>query len=127
VTVSNSNPRPLTPLQQDILECVWEHGPLTADQLRERLATKHRLKDSSIRTLLRRLESQGYLRHSVEGKSYLYEAAESPASAAARTVRNLIHRFWAGSAEKFLVGMVDEKVLSAAQIRQLAKKVEKTK
>ena len=125
VTVSNRNPRPLTPLQQDILESVWEHGPLTADQLRERLATKHRLKDSSIRTLLRRLESQGYLRHSVEGKSYLYEAAESPASAAARNGAEPDPSLLGGvGREVSLVGMVDEKVLSAAQIRQLAKRVE---
>jgi predicted transcriptional regulator len=44
-------------------------------------------------------------------------------SLAARSVRQLIDRFWSGSAEQFLAGMVDEKVLTPAQIRKLAAKV----
>ena len=119
--------RPLTPLQQSILEILWKQGPLTAERVRESLLPKTALKDSSIRTLLRRLEEQGYLRHRMEGKTFVYEASQSPASAAARTVRQLIDRFWAGSAEQFLVGMVDEKVLSAGQISRLAKKVKGVK
>ena len=53
----------------------------------------------------------------------MYQAAASSSSLAARTVRQLIERFWAGSAEQFLVGMVDEKVLSVEQLQRLAKKV----
>jgi predicted transcriptional regulator len=117
----------LTELQQAILESIWKQGSLTADRVRESLLPKHRLKDSSVRTLLRRLENQGYLRHRLDGKTYVYEASESPASSAARTVRHLIERFWHGSAENFLVGMVDEKVLSADQLERLAKKVKGTK
>ena len=123
MTLRNRNAKPLTELQQAILERIWGQGPATAEQVRDSLLPKHPLSDSSVRTLLRRLESQGYLRHRVEGKTFVYEAAESPASSAARTVRHLIERFWAGSAEQFLVGMVDEKVLSAEQLEQLAKKV----
>ena len=123
MTVRNTSRRPLTELQQAILETIWNQGPVTADQVREGLLPKHPLKDSSVRTLLRRLEGQGYLRHRLKGKTYVYEASESPASAAARTVRRLIERFWAGSVEQFLVGMVDEKVLSARQLQRLARRV----
>jgi hypothetical protein len=42
---------------------------------------------------------------------------------AAAAVRRLIDGFWKGSAEQFLTGLVDEKVLSAADLRRLAKKV----
>jgi len=42
-------------------------------------------------------------------------------------VRQLIERFWAGSAEQFVVGMVDEKVLSIEELRRLAKKVKAPK
>jgi BlaI family penicillinase repressor len=123
VTLRNKSKRPLTELQQAILESIWKQGPQTADQVREGLLPNRDLKDSTVRTLLRRLEGQGYLRHRLHGKTYVYEASESPASAAARTVRHLIDRFWAGSAEQFLVGMVDEKVLSAEQLKSLARKV----
>jgi predicted transcriptional regulator len=63
----------------------------------------------------------------VSGQTYLYEAKAPSHSLAARTVRQLIDRFWAGSAEQFVVGMVDENVLSAEQLERLAKKVRNRK
>ncbi len=127
VTDRNEKARPLTELQQAIVDFLWTHGPATGDQVREALLPKHPLKDSSVRTLLRRLEAQGYLSHRASGQSYLYEAKAPSQSLAARTVRQLIDRFWAGSAERFVVGMVEEKMLSAEQLEQLARKVRNRK
>ena len=109
------------------MEFVYSARAATAEQVREALAPAHRLKDSTVRTLLRRLEERGFLTHRVEGKVFVYETAIPPRSLAARTVRQIIERFWAGSPEQFLAGMVDEKVLTPAQIRRLADKVKKTK
>lgn len=118
---------PLTPLQQAILDFVWSNGPSTAEQIREALRPKHPLKDSSIRTLLRRLEARGLLTHHVEGKVFVYEAGIAPQGVAVGAVRNIIQRFFAGSVEQMLVGMVDEKVLSAADLERLARKVRSRK
>ena len=115
----------LTELQQAILNFIWSAGSATADQVREALLPKHRLKDASVRTLLRRLEQRGYLSHRVEGKVFLYEAKVEARSLAARSVQQIIDRFWSGSVEEFLTGMVDEKVLSMREIRKLAQKVRK--
>lgn len=118
--------RPLTDLQQAILDYIWTHGPSTSEQLREGLRPRHPLKDSSVRTLLRRLEDRGYVTHTAEGKVFVYNATSRRTSVAARAVKQIIDRFWSGSAEQFLAGMVDEKVLSAAAIKRLAKKVGKS-
>lgn len=93
--------------------------------MREALQPRHPLKDSSVRTLLRRLEERGYLTHAMDGKTYVYRAIVRPRSVAARSVRQIIDRFWSGSAEQFLVGMVDEQVLSADEIQKLAKKIKR--
>lgn len=124
VTLSN---RQLTDLQQAIVDFIWKSGPSTAEQVREGLAPKHELKDSTIRTLLRRLENRDYLTHTVDGKVFVYRASMPPRSLAARSVQQIIERFWSGSAEQFLAGMVDEKVLTRAQIRKLASKVKDRK
>jgi predicted transcriptional regulator len=119
--------RQLTELQQAILDVIWRAGPSTAEQIREGLAPSHALKDSTVRTLLRRLEERNYLTHTVEGKVFLYRASVPPRSVAARSVRQLIDRFWSGSAEQFLAGMVDEKVLTATHIRKLAARIKSRK
>ena len=127
VTKRNSERRSLTELQPAILDFVWTHKRATAEQIREGLSAKHPLKDSSIRTLLRRLEARGLLTHRVEGQTYLYEATMGLRRLAARAVQQIIDRFCGGSVEQFLVGMVDERVLSAQEIERLARKVKSRK
>lgn len=100
---------------------------MTADQVRTALEPTHPLKDSSVRTLLRRLEARGLLSHNVEGKVFVYRAETSSRRMAARSVKQLIDGFWAGSAERFLAGLVDEKVLSASELERLARKVKARK
>jgi predicted transcriptional regulator len=127
VTSSNDIRRQPTELQQAILDFIWANGPSTAEQVREGIGSAHPLKDSSVRTLLRRLEARGLLTHRLDGKVFVYSAAVPQQSLAARAVRHIIDRFCAGSAEQFLLGMVDEKVLTKAEIRKLARKIERRK
>src|SRR6266571_1325352 len=49
VTERNISKRPLTELQQAILDFLWAEGPATSDQVREALLPKHPLKDPSVR------------------------------------------------------------------------------
>ena len=127
MTNRNSPTHSLTELQQAILDFIWATGSATAEQVREALFPKHPLKDSSIRTLLRRLEERGFLSHRLEKKIFVYQATIPQRGVAARAVRHIIERFCSGSVEQFLVGMVDEKVLPIDEIKRLARKVKHQK
>jgi len=127
VTRRNDSTHPLTELQQAILDYLWEKGPLSAEAVREGLRRTYPLKDSSMRTLLRRLEARGLLSHRTEGKVFIYEATLPAQAMAAGALRHIIRRFFSGSVEQMLVGMVDEKVLSAADLERLARKVRSRK
>ncbi|HEX3877852.1 MAG TPA: BlaI/MecI/CopY family transcriptional regulator [Bryobacteraceae bacterium] len=119
--------KPITELQQAILDFLWTAGPSTAEQVRRAIAAQHPLKESTVRTLLRRLEGRGLLTHTLDGKTFVYSATSAPRSLAARAVRHLIERFCNGSVDQFVLGMVDEKVLSAQQLERLANKVRNRK
>ena len=123
MTQRNISDRPLTDLQQAILDVIWARKAATAEEVREALLPGRRLKDPSVRTLLRRLEARGFLTHRTEGKVFVYQAKLPARRVAARAVQHIIDRFCAGSAEQFLAGMVDEKVLTAEQLGRLAKRV----
>ena len=127
MTKGSTQPKPLTALQQAILEFIWSQEAATAEQVREGIKRAHPLKESSVRTLLSRLETGGYLTHTVTGKTFVYSATAPRKSIAARAVRNIIDRFCSGSVEQFLTGMVEEEVLSADQLERLARKVRKQK
>ena len=90
---------------RDLMDHVWTHGPISAEACRKALRATWPMKDSTIRTVLRRLEEKGYVRHTVEGRAFLYRAAERRASVATRAVKHIIDRFCGGSAEELLIGM----------------------
>jgi predicted transcriptional regulator len=127
VTQRNNTTHPLTALQQAILNVLWKGGPATAEVIRERIAAAHPLKDSTVRTLLRRLEARGFVTHALNGKVFVYSAKAPAQRVGARAVRQIIERFWSGSVEQFITGMVDENVLSAAELKRLAEKVRSKK
>ena len=64
------DPAELGELERDVLLIVWRNGSVTADQVRELLDRP--LKDSTVRTVLRRLEEKGYLAHSVDDRTFVY-------------------------------------------------------
>lgn len=123
----SSSKKTLSELEQRIMDAVWRRSPITADEVREALAPDRILKDSTIRTVLRRLEEKGYLRHSVEGRTYLYQAADGPQRVAAEAVQSIIDKLCGGSVEALLVGLVDHEVLPREELQALAQRIGREK
>lgn len=124
-TQSGHDPAELGELERDILSIVWRLGAVTAEETREELDRP--LKDSTVRTVLRRLEEKGYLAHSVENRTFLYRPAESRQRVAGRAVKRIVDWFCEGSVEALLVGMVDSKVLDRAELQRLAARIAETR
>ncbi len=112
-------------LEREVMQLVWAHGPVTAEEVREKLS--RRLKESTVRTVLRRLEDKAYTRHTVDGRTYVYHAAEPRGQVAAKAVKRIVDWFCNGSIEEVLVGMVDNAMLDQKQLKLLADQVAKAK
>ena len=112
---------PLTDLENAVMRVVWDSEPCSVEAVFEVVSRDRDLKETTIRTLLRRLEQKGYLQHETEGRAYVYRATERPRSLAARAVRQIIDRFCQGSVEELVSGMVDAKMLSKSEMSRLEK------
>ena len=118
------DPADLGELERAVMRLVWLHGEITAEQVREELTGQDRpLKDSTVRTVLRRLEEKGYVTHGVENRTFRYRPAESRQLVAGRAVKRIIDRFCDGSVEALLVGMVDSEVLDRTELQRLAERI----
>src|SRR5580658_11257424 len=115
------NPTDVGDLERDVMQLVWAGGPLTSETVRERLSRP--LKESTVRTVLRRLEDKGFVTHSVQGRTYIFEAAEARREVAARAVRRIADWLCNGSVEEVLIGMVDTDMLDSGQLRRFADKI----
>ena len=105
------------------MDYIWSHGSSTAESCREGLAPTRPMKDSTIRTVLRRLEEKEYVTHEVAGRTFIYKAVDRRQNVAVRAVKNIIDRFCGGSAEELVLGMVDNEVLDHKQLQKLARRI----
>jgi BlaI family penicillinase repressor len=120
-TKTGHDPAELGELERSILSIIWQRAEINAEQVREELGRP--LKDSTIRTVLRRLEEKGYLAHSVEDRTFVYRPAQTRQRVAGRAVKRIVDWFCEGSVEALLVGMVDSKVLDKAELQRLADRI----
>ena len=109
---------PLGDLEHELLTILWKHGEMTATAVRKHVARK--LKDATIRTVLRRLEEKGYVTHSVVSGTFRYRASESAETTAATAVQGIVERFCGGSLERVLLALVDTGFADANELAVLA-------
>ena len=110
---------PLSDLEDDVMQAVWKAAPCTVETVHTAVSRTRDLKEVTTRTVLRRLEQKGYLKHDVAGRAYVYRAIEAPRSLAARAVRQIIDRLCHGSVEELVSGLVEGNVLSDAELQAL--------
>jgi len=113
----------LSELEQFLMDYVWKNPGCTVSACRDSLAPVRPLKESTVRTLFQRLETKGYVTHKVDGRTYVYRAAEARKNVAAQAVRQIVDHFCGGSLEELLVGLVDNDVVSRTELQQLARKI----
>jgi BlaI family penicillinase repressor len=110
---------PLAELESEVMQAVWKIEPCSVEAVHAIVSRNRDLKETSVRSILRRLEQKSYLAHDSDGTAYIYRSTETSRSLAARAVRQLIDRFCQGSVEELVTGMVDANVLSKEEMKRL--------
>ena len=112
-------------LEREVLLLVWRQGSATADWVRSSLSRP--LKESTVRTVLRRLEEKKHLSHTVEGRTFVYSGAEPRGHAAARAVKRIADWFCEGSLTEVVSGLIDTQMLDRKELTRLAEQISKAK
>jgi predicted transcriptional regulator len=112
---------PLSPLESRVMEIVWKRGAATADDVGQDLGD--RMTNASVRTLLRRIEAKGFITHVVRGRTFVYEPRIDAPTAARSAVRRVLDRFYGGSVEALVLGLLDGRLMDRRQLNRLADKV----
>ena len=114
----------LTDRKAQLMEVLWVQGPCTAEAVR--LALPDQPHDSTVRTLLRILQRKGYVR--TRGRQPVaYEAKVNRSVVQAKATRNLLARFFAGSADALVLRLVEDEQISPGQLDRLRKSLSQRK
>lgn len=109
-------------LEQEVLQFVLHNPGSNAEQVRGSL---HRpLRESTVRTVLSRLEQKGLLSHTVDQRTFLYRAAQTRGLMAAKAVQRVADWLCNGSLDNVLLGLVEARTLDRRDLERLLRRIE---
>jgi BlaI family transcriptional regulator, penicillinase repressor len=107
----------LTGREAQVMEAVWRLGEASAEQIRGELPEP--LHDSTVRTVLRVLETKGYVRHEARGKAFVYRASIARQKAQRNALRSMLAQLFSGSAEDLVMRLIEDDRITPEQLDEL--------
>lgn len=115
--------RGLTDAELRLMEVVWEKGSATVSDVVDALPGRVNLAYSTVLTTLRILEQKGYLKHSKEGRAFVYQPLVGRDQAREKAVTHLLRRFFEGSPELLMLNLVDRKKIGPEELQRLRQRI----
>ena len=109
----------LSDREAELMDVLWEHGPSTVTEAREKLADN--LAYTTVLTMLRNLEAKGYVRHETEGRAHRYVPLIAREAARRSALQHLASKLFKGSPALLLAHMVSDGKLTDAEVRRIRK------
>ena len=113
----------LTRREEELMQCFWAHGPLFVRELVE-MAPDPKPHFNTLSTMVRTLETKGYLSHKSFGSTYQYYPVVSEAEFSRRTLGNVISRYFENSYMGAVSALVEEEKISVDDLRELLDRIE---
>ncbi len=113
----------LTRREEELMQCFWAHGPLFVRELVE-MAPQPKPHFNTLSTMVRTLETKGYLSHKAFGSTYQYYPVVSEAEFSRRTLGNVIRRYFENSYMGAVSALVEEEKISVDDLRELLDRIE---
>ncbi len=106
-----------TDRELDIMDVLWEHGPSTVADVRDRLPVD--LAYTTVLTILRTLEEKGHVGHESEGRAYRYHVRVERGEARVSALDRITRKLFAGSTETLLSHLVSDQDLTDEQLQRI--------
>src|SRR5687768_15383515 len=103
----------------DVMKVVWDHEPVAASDVADRLAVERDWHPQTVKTMLTRLVGKGALAYKAEGKRYLYRAKISRDACVRHESRSFLSRVFDGSVTPAVVHLLTHSKRSDGELKQL--------
>lgn len=120
--MAKSNDR-LTPKEEELMQLLWEHGPIAISRLVE-LYPEPRPHFNTVSTVMHRLEGKGFVEHTDTGGAYVYSAKVAKDYIRNRSFGAFIKNYFGGSYFGAVSALVAEEKITEQELKELLRLVE---
>jgi predicted transcriptional regulator len=112
----------LTDAEARLMAVLWEKGRATVGEVRAGLSVG--VSYSTVQTLLRILETKGYVAHEKCGRAFVYRPLVDERQARRRALRHLVSRLFHNSPSLLVLNVLEDEKIDAVELKRLKKLIE---
>lgn len=109
----------LTDLQLAIVRVLWERGECSVVEVQEALLPERQLAQTTVATILSRLEKRGVVSHRADGRLFLYRAAVTESQVRRTMVSELTDMLFDGRPEALITHLLSERQIEPGDLDEV--------
>jgi predicted transcriptional regulator len=114
----------LTDAEARVMAVLWQQTTATVGDIVAVLKRKRPVTYSTVQTILRILESKGYVTHEKVERAFVYRPLVDERQARRRALRHLVSRLFEGSPALLVMNVLEDDRLDPTELKQLKKLIE---
>jgi BlaI family transcriptional regulator, penicillinase repressor len=116
--------RSLTDAEARVMAVLWERQRATVADVVRALSKRRVVSYSTVQTILRILETKGYVAHDKVARAFIYRPVVDERQARRRALRHLVSRLFKGSPGLLVLNVLEDERIDPDELRQLKKLIE---
>jgi predicted transcriptional regulator len=113
----------LTKKEEELMQMFWEHGPMFVKDIVP-LYDEPKQHFNTISTMVRTLESKGFVEHEAFGNTYRYRPIISQEEFSKGVLGNVVTRYFENSYRQVVSALIEEEKISIEELEELIRKVQ---
>ena len=114
----------LTDAEAPIMGVLWQRKTATVAEVVVALKKTRSVSYSTVQTILRILETKGYVAHEKVGRAFIYRARVDERQARRRALKHLVTRLFNGSPSLLVLNVLEDNQIDAQELSRLKKFIE---
>jgi len=125
--LARSKSATLTEAELRIMNVLWDRGSATVHEVLQGLPAKPALAYNSVLTIIRILETKGYVKHVKDKRAHVYMPKVGRKDATRFEVSHLVSRFFGNSHEQLVLNILEESEIDAEELARLRQLLERSR
>ena len=114
----------LTDAEARVMEVVWEKATATVADVVEALKETAGVSYSTVQTILRILETKGYVAHDKVARAFIFRPLVDERQARRRALKHLVSRLFDGSPSLLVLNVLDDARMNPEELKRVKKLIE---
>jgi BlaI family penicillinase repressor len=114
----------LTDAEARVMSVLWQRQTATVSDVVAALQKGRAVNYSTVQTMLRILETKGYVTHEKVARAFVYRPAVDERQARQRALRHLVARLFNDSPSLLVLNVLEDEAIDPRELKQLKKLIE---